>query len=486
MEAAIADVSTESQGATESTVAESSTVVETSGESQGSVNATEEAQGTQETPADVLEGLPTLEELKAQAEQKVPMAQGLYNVRAELERVRPMLKEYEALDTWKPIAETIGDPQLAQSAYSLISAIHTPFEGNPSGYTTKPFIEQIDTESPGTANQLFVELASYVYEDENGQRTTPTREMYKAHGLNPDRIDDYRNIDSLRASGVVTQEDLTAIPDKYHPAFRALSTAQREDIVAQRQTDASGKVSYPLATLDYLQDKAEALEAREWREQDAKAKADVKVAEDKAFEQHIATTVETKTLEKVKSWSNAIHQSLSSHRLATDDTQNNLEYMKILSTIATLQSPAYRFIAEDALKAVGASLEGFDELINQWQAAYSAQIVFSEKKDQWQAKREEAKASLAEQRITIKLNDYARRLAESNGDRLKTQSEQVASQLAAASGRFVPNGNGTTQQGFQNPYSQNPHSVGTEEYYAFNRKVDREYKVTGASMFGGN
>lgn len=83
------------------------------------------------------------------------------------------------------------------------------------------------------------------------------------------------------------------------------------------------------------------------------------------------------------------------------------------------------------------------------------------------------------------MNDYALKLAQVSGSRLQAQAQQATNQLAAATGRFVPAGNGTTQQGFQNPYEQNPHPIGSQEYYAFNRKVDREYNLTGASMFGG-
>jgi hypothetical protein len=105
-------------------------------------------------------------------------------------------------------------------------------------------------------------------------------------------------------------------------------------------------------------------------------------------------------------------------------------------------------------------------------------------KDQWQARRAESEASLAEQRILLKLKDYALKLAEAKGDGLAQQSQQTATQLAAAQSRFVPAGNGQTQQGFQNPYEQNPHPVGSQEYYAFNRKVDKEYSLTNASVFG--
>lgn len=480
METATADVEVQSQTSASTEAADSSPVVETSGESQGSVTAPEAAQTQQvETPpADVLEGLPTLEELKAQAEQKVPMAQGLYNVRSELERVRPLLREYEALDSWKPVAESVGDPQLAQQAYELISSIHTPSETNPSGFISTPFLQRIEQESPGTIDQIFADICSFPI-DIDGQRTTVVRELYKSHGLNPDRIDDYRNIDNLRASGVVTEADLAKVPNQFHDAFKGLSKAAQEDLLSIIESN-------PLVAEEQLRNAQDALEARGWRQRDEQAKAEQVRAEQARFERQVEQAVETDILGKVKSWSDTIRQNLSSQwKPSTDEAANQLEYAKILSTLATLQHPGYRFIAEEALKQVGASLDGFDQLINDWQVVRSRYVTMTEMNDVWQARQAEAQASRAEQRILIKLNDYAQRLSTAKGAQAAAQSQQMVNQLETAQGRFVPNGNGNQQLGATNPYSQNPHPIGSQEYYAFNRKIDREYQLTNASAYGG-
>jgi hypothetical protein len=192
---------------------------------------------------------------------------------------------------------------------------------------------------------------------------------------------------------------------------------------------------------------------------------------------------------KIETWSGSIHQSLSSQwKPSTDEATNSLEYTKVIGTLAALQSPApaYRSLAEKALKQVGASLDGFDDLVNQWQTSFSAAVTYEQlgQKDSIPAKRAAAQAAQAEQRLLIKLNDYALKLAQPTSTRLANASTQQATQLAAAAGRFVPTGNGTTQQGFTNPYAQNPHPVGSQEYYAYNRKVDREYKLDNASVFG--
>lgn len=482
METELQDISTDSQGAAESTAADSSPVTETSGESLASVTGTEEAQSAQvaQTEVDPLEGVPSTEELAKLVEQKVPHSKALARLRPAYEGLKSQLAEYKALDSWKPLVETVGDPQLAQSSYELISSIHTPSEESLSGFTAVPFLQRIEQESPGTLNQIYADISAFPITDEQGQPTTVVREMYKAHGLNPDRIDEYRNIDKLRASGVVTEVELGKVPEQYRDAFKSMSQAAREDLLDLMD-------SKPLVAEEQLRNARSALEAQQFRERDEQAKAAQTKAEETQFQQRVEQAVTTDVTTKVKSWNDSIHQNLSSQwkPFGEDAGANGLEYAKVLSVLATLQSPAYRFVAEQALKQVGASIEGFDDLANQWQAARSKFVVFSEMKDQWQAKRAESEASLAEQRLLIKLNDYALKLAEHKGNGLAAVSQQTATQLAAAQGRFVPSGNGQTQQGFQNPYEQNPHPVGSQEYYAFNRKVDREYQLTNASVFSG-
>jgi hypothetical protein len=63
------------------------------------------------------------------------------------------------------------------------------------------------------------------------------------------------------------------------------------------------------------------------------------------------------------------------------------------------------------------------------------------------------------------------------------QASQQAGQLQAATARFVPSGS-QAQQGSTNPYEDNPYPIGSQEYFAYNRRLDKEYKLTGASMFG--
>lgn len=483
MEAELQDVGTDALSSASTEVADSSPAPEPSGESQASVNGADAAQGTEQVEPqgeiDPLADVPTVEELQALAAQKVPHAQALAQLRPAYEGLKAQVDEYKSLDPWKSVATTIGDPALAQSAHELVSAIHTPAPDNPSGFTARPFLERLETESPGAIDQLFADTLTLTVPDQNGKPSTVVRELVKQWGLDPDRMDDYRNIDRLRASGVVTAEDLGKIPEKYHSAFKSLSQPAQEDILAMQESN-------PVAMEEYLRNAQDALEARTWREKDEAAKAEAQKAEQAKFEKDLEVTVEQDIFAEVKSLHDSIHQNLASQlKFAGDDAVNAIEYDKILSTLATLQNPAYRFVAERALKAVGINLDGFDELANRWSERRSAYKTFDAMGDKWQANRALSEATIAKQQMLARLNDYALKLGKATGERAMAAAAQTNGQLGAASARYVPSGNGQLPSGNENPYEQNPHTVGSQEYYAFNRKLDREFHVTGAQMFGG-
>jgi hypothetical protein len=440
-----------------------------------------------ETQAEVdpLKDVPTLEELEKQANDKVPHALALKNLRAAYEGVKPQLEQAKTYEPWKEIVSTINDPVQAKTAYDLIRAMRTPVEGQPNEFTSKPFIDRAEQEfGQGTANQLFHDLLTYTVPDDKGNVDTLVRHMYRSHGLNPDRIEDYRNIDTLRASGVVTPEDLSAIPDKYHDAFRALSQAQREDIHAQKMSDGT----YPAATLDYLQDKAEALEARTWREKDEQARRETAERQQVEFQQQVAQAVEQDAETEVQSIYDSIHQHLSSQvTFSSDAAVNSLECDKILGVVANLQSPypIYRNMAVRALKAVGVDVNGFGELAIQWEQERGKYVAFkaSGQENTWDGRDALSKSNFAKQQILAKANDYALKLAKASGERAAAAASQTGSQIEAAAARFVPSGTGQSQQGTDNPYSKNPHPVGSQEYFAYNRQVDKQYNLTNASVF---
>ncbi len=429
---------------------------------------------------DPLKDIPTLEELQQQADQKVPYAAGLARVRAAYESVAP-------LKSWQEVATQIGDPSIAKDYYELMEALRTPVEGQPNQHTTRPFIEKLDSLSPGIANELFFDLLNYQLPDEKGHVDTMTRHMIRSYGLDPDRLEDYRNIDTIRASGAVTSDDLAGIPERFHGAFRALSSAQRDDFRLQRD-EKTGE--YPLASFEYLQDKAEALEARTWREQQAEQQKQAAEQQQQAFETQLQETIVQDITSKAQSIRDSIlKNSLSQVTFSSDPIQDEIAKESMLALIEqAVHSPfPYQKQASIALlKKVGIEVNGLEQEVNVLEQKRAEYLRRTAEKDTLRARPAEAAATVAEQRILAQVQDYAIRLAKATGQRVADAASQQNGQLAAATARYVPSGS-QAQQGSQNPYANNPYrdNPTSPEYSAWIRNMDKQLKVGGASMWNG-
>ena len=463
--------------------AESPTVQESSENSQASVLGSDEAPQQPEEEKDPLEGLPSLEQIKQDAEKKVPYAIGLANVVEAYEGVKPL----KALEPWKEVAELVGDPIQARTAYELVKSLRTPVEGNPNEFTTRPFLERVDQERPGSANQIFHDLLTYEVPDENGRVDTLVRHMYRSHGLDPDRVDDYRNIDTLRASGVVSAEDLARIPEQHREAFRSLSQVSQDSVLSLIK---SGDPSYALEADEHLRNAQLALEARQYRQQQEEAQQKAAEQQQVEYQQQVAQAVEADMAAEVHDIHDSIlNKSLGQFTFSSDATQDSLTKTQIMATLATLQNPAYRFVAENALKAVGVTLNGFDELANRWTQERVKYIAFKAagQENTWDAREALSKATYARQQILARLNDYALKLAQASGERAAGAAAQQGSQLAAATSRYVPPGTAASQQGNTNPYMNNPYDPATQrqEWVKWYRDLDKANGLNGASMFSG-
>lgn len=475
-----------------SALAETSTEQSTAGDE----NAVEGTKAPEQS-ADPLEGLPSLEELEQQAANNVPYAKGLHSVRGAYEALKaetgPVIEQFTP---WKDAIEKIGDPTQAQTAYELTRLLHSPVIENgvakPDSFTTRPFLERLETESPGAVDQIFADLLVFPVPDENGKEDTLVRHLYRSHGLDPDRLEDYRNIDTLRgASGIVTAEQLQGIDPKFHGAFKALSQAQRDDILAQKGTDEKGNTVYPPAAQDYLQDKMEALEARQFREQfqnDQKAQGQAKQAQ---LEQEIQTESDSAISTARKEIYNSIYQTLASVNVSSDELENEFHRSGIMSNLYTLLDPVGReLILEPLLKKAGISLDSqiagvqvpFDDTLNSFEQSTRAAKRFEKQGRNWDASEARKDATKARQLLTAKLSQIARKFAQPalNG---AANGKIAGNGDLGATARTVPSGNAVQQQVSENPYDANPHPFGTQEYIAYNRRIDKQLGVGNAAVF---
>lgn len=464
-------------------VADSSPAVEPSGESQASVTGTDDQNNVdaqvQGEAVDPLTGLPTDEELQAQVAQKVPYAQALAQLRPAYVAAKSALDSYKPLDPWREFA-TANDLSIVQANHELANSIFTQSEANPSGFTTTPFLQKLEEVAPGAVDQLFVDISTIPITDNEGKESTVVREMIKSWGLDPNRIDDYRNIDSLRVSGVVTADELGKIPEKYHEAFKSLPRDAQEDLLALKESN-------PTLAEVHLRNADRALASERFETAQREREQRERETQQQQFEQQLTQAVEQDIVTESQALSDSIHQNLASVTLASDPTLNDLEHLKIMGVLGNLQSPfpVYRDMAVKALKAVGVEPNGFADTVQQF-IAEREQVVKHKASGQIHlANQAESRANFARQRILLQANDMAMKLAQAGGQRAATAAQQVAAQTAVASGRYVPNTQGANVQGKQdNPYAQNPHPFGSPEYFKYYRDIDKANEVTGASMFG--
>jgi hypothetical protein len=442
--------------------------------------------------SDPLAGLPSQEELEQQVSENVPYAKALAQLRSAYEGVKPL----KALESWKDVATQFSDPSEVIAQRDLIGKIHSPVPDRPGEFTTVPFLNDLETQSPGTTKRMLFDAAALEVE-ENGVRDTQIRHWIRSWGLDPDRFDDYREIDARAPAGVVTQDQLAGIDQKFHAAFKALSQAQREDILLQGavEKDDYGNLArdergniipprYPAAVMDYLQDKSEALEARQWREQDQQRERDAAQARQQEFEQATNRAVDEDISTVRREMYDAIHQHLASQvKLSSDENLSKVEYRKVMGSLASLLVPEIRWTTEEALKDAGVAFDAkaFDELVNGFAGARESYVRLTRQGDQMRARQALAASNLAKAQLRVKLDDYALALAEPTANRLQTQSQNLVTSLQGATARVIPSGTVQPASSNGNPYMENPHALGTPEYLAFNRQIDRQHGLNGAA-----
>lgn len=200
----------------------------------GSYNDTGEAQ----QEVDVFEGVPSLEQLQTEAQQKVPYSEALLRLRTELERVKPLEKQFEP---WKPVIET-NDPAKVQERLTGYDSIFSPkLENGQPLYderglpqtTAQPFLESMEAKRPGYAMDHFLDVLNYeALNPATGQREPLIGQFFReVLGLDANRIEQYQNIDSLiaKTNGNITPEELNAVPEADRDAYKTLPASIRKD-----------------------------------------------------------------------------------------------------------------------------------------------------------------------------------------------------------------------------------------------------------------
>lgn len=460
-----ADSSPSAESVQTDNAASPTALAESSVTNAGSETATD---GQASESTDPLEGIPSAEELEQQVAQNVPYAKGLQSLRGAYEALKT---DHEPLKAWKDIAGST-DPATVQSNQELLGLLYSPTQnGNPNDYSTTPFLERIEQDSPGSLDKVYRDLTGMAVEI-NGQRDTLTRHMVRSWGLNPDNLEKYRQLENGTlsvASGIVSTEDLAKIPQAYHEGFKALPAQAQRDILS---LNGSEHEADRLTAQAYLQNAQQAVDAQTFREGVERERQATQQAKEADTQRKIDTESQTAIDQLTSEVYDSIRQNLAQVKVSTDELENELHVGRHMALLYTAIDPAGRKMILDPLLAkLGVSLDSsiagvqvrFEDTVNTIDQKTREAIRWEHYGDKRQAAAAKAAANQSRQILTAKLNQVAMKLvapAKPNGD--------------GATARMIPSGNGLQQQGSQNPYDANPHPFGSPEYSAFNRKIDRQ------------
>ncbi len=449
------DVSAASPAAEPSGDAASSAVVtETSGAQESIVDNVQVAE--EQAEDDPLKDVPTVEELKQMAEQKIPHAEALSRLRSAYEAAKEQNKPFEA---WKPVIEQIGDPAQVQANQELFNLLYSP-TNDPNDYSTTPFLQRLEQDSPGSVDKLYRDLTSFQTEID-GQRDTVVRHMVRSWGLNPDNIEKYRQLENGQlpvASGIVNPEQLASIPAQFHEGFKSLPSQAQQDILALSQ---SPEESNRLTAQTYLQHAQNSVESQKFREQIQQQQEAQRKAEEAQLEQTIQTESEQAIEQITSEIYSSIHQSLASQvKISANEIENEAYLTGVMSNLYTLLDPAGRKLTlEPLLQKLNISLDStiagqqvpFDQTVQRLIERTSAAKRFEHYGDQRRAQIAKSEAAQARGILTAKLNQIALKLAQPTANARANGNGNLG-----ATARQVPNGNGVQQQNGNSPFALPP------------------------------
>lgn len=168
-------------------------------------------------------------------------------------RYQPVIEEIEQLGGWEQVR------QAAEFGTQMFSQVEDPQTGK-LRLSAQPLIERLASESPYTLDEI---VWSGIHQPDpyNPQQTILQALMRDQLGLDPALLDTYKQIQSpadaqkYLAPGQVTPEELAAIPEQFHDAYKSLTPRQREELALYGDDETK---------LETLQDKADALQARQF------------------------------------------------------------------------------------------------------------------------------------------------------------------------------------------------------------------------------
>ncbi len=293
---------------------------------------------------DVLKDIPSIDELRKQAEQKLPSSEGLLRLRTAYEALKP---EHQTLKTtfepWRPLTERFTDPAEVQTNLELLEALSTPvlnngqpiLDANQLPLTdATPFITKLAAQSPARATQLINAALDTQLVGENGVRDTAFNWKLRDLGIDPNDVESYKTWKQQGAPVATEAVDLSTIPLKYHEVFKQLPSYIQQD-----------RVSMPD-------------EARDWQlEQDLQtyqnrtAQENYQRQQTAVFEQNISQATDKAVDGKFQEGFNQFLQQISSWQPTANANVNKAYHLELASSLVNLLDARMEFANKQLLEA---------------------------------------------------------------------------------------------------------------------------------------
>lgn len=385
---------------------------------------------------DIFEGVPSLEELQQQVEQKVPYSEALLRLRTELERVKPLEKQFEP---WKPVIET-NDPAKVQERLTGYDSIFSPkLENGQPLYderglpqtTAQPFLESMEAKRPGYAMDHFLDVLNYeALNPATGQREPLIGQFFReVLGLDANRIEQYQKIDTLiaKTNGNITPEELNAIPETEREAYKTLPASIRKDWEVIDDEEKRYHLETAKERIESRQFRETQQQAQQKAEQDHRQQFEAQVQQD--FVQDLATVRENAF--------GSLRDNLARQwQPSADDAINQDRYDDVLAPLVHLIDPDLQPMALKRLEREGIKVNAqeFNQNMSALVKARETMVRAKAYNDGVNADRAEQDFNRLHTQMMAKFNTIvlqraakygmqAKQIAESKGELLTTASQ---------------------------------------------------------------
>lgn len=398
----------------------------------GSVTATD---GQQQAAPDIFEGIPSLEELQQQAEQKVPGSEGLLRLRTELERVSPLAKQFEP---FRPIVENYK-PESLQERLQVHESIFSPKLENGQPVlderqlpltTSHPFIEQMEAKRPGFAMDHLLDVFDYqAVNPQTGQKEPLVSQFVKnVLGLDVSRLEQYQNIDSLiaKSNGNISPEELNQIPETDREAYKTLPPRIRQDFAEMDQEERQY----------HLDGAKERLESRQFRDQQRQAQEQAQTQQRQQFEAQVQQDfVQDLATVRDTAFSSLRDNLARQWQPSADDAINQDRYDDVLAPLVHLIDPDLQPMALKRLEREGIKINApeFNQNMSTLVKARETMVRAKAYGDGVNADRAEQDFNRLNTQMMAKFNTIIMQRAAKYGYQAKQIAEKKGELLTAAS-----------------------------------------------------